>query len=242
MEGNILVRDSSPAWLRQGLESSLRALGTDYIDLYQIHWPDPKTPFEQTARALDDFVRDGKVRYVGVSNFDISQMETFGRTRRVDTLQPPYDLFRRDIEQTALPYCVGHGIGVLIYGPMAHGLLAGAMTPATTFAAGDWRSTSDLFRGQAFRRNLQIVDELRQFAQQRGCTVAQLAIAWTLANPAVDVAIVGARRPAQIEQTAPAAEIHLTATDLAEIERITTAAVSAGGPAPELMPSAEVAR
>jgi aryl-alcohol dehydrogenase-like predicted oxidoreductase len=131
---------------------------------------------------------------------------------------------------------------VLVYGPMAHGLLAGAMTPATSFAAGDWRATSDLFRGETFRHNLQIVDELREVAQQRGHSVAQLAIAWTLANPAVDVAIVGARRPAQIEQTAPAAEIRLATRDLSEIDRIAGGAASAGGPAPELMPSAGVAR
>jgi aryl-alcohol dehydrogenase-like predicted oxidoreductase len=236
-EGDRLVRDASPEWLRKGIESSLRALDTDYIDLYQVHWPDPATPFAETAAALDAMVREGKIRYVGVSNFDVEQMEAFARTRRVDALQPPYHLFRREIEQTILPYAYRHGIGMLVYGPMAHGLLAGTFTPDTSFPADDWRASSDVFHGEVFRRNLAIVDELKRFAQARGYTVAQLAIAWTLTNPAVDVAIVGARRPSQIEQTAPAAAIRLSAEELAEIDRITRPVVPVGGPAPEAMPS-----
>jgi aryl-alcohol dehydrogenase-like predicted oxidoreductase len=235
-EGDHVVRDFSPGWLRQGVESSLRYLGTDYIDLYQVHWPDPSTPFAETAEALDAMVREGKIRYIGVSNFDVDQMDVFARTRRIDTLQPPYHLFRREIEQTILPYCQQFGIGVLVYGPMAHGLLSGAMTPDTTFPSDDWRSKSALFHGESFRRNLVVVDELKQFAQLRGFTVAQLAIAWTLANPAVEVAIVGARRPSHIEQTAPAGAIRLTAEEMAEIDRITSSAVPVGGPAPEMMP------
>jgi aryl-alcohol dehydrogenase-like predicted oxidoreductase len=232
-EGDQLVRDASPAWLRQGLEASLRALGTDYIDLYQLHWPDSKTPFEETARAMDEFVKEGKVRYVGVSNFDASQMASFETTRKIDTLQPPYHLFRRDIENSVLPYTLRHGISVLIYGPLAHGLLTGKYTPQTVFRADDWRSKSPLFQGDLLRRNLAIVGELERFADQREFPAGQLAIAWTLANPAVDVAIVGARTPAQIEQTAPAAEIHLGTADLAEIERIMKKAAPVGGPAPE---------
>jgi aryl-alcohol dehydrogenase-like predicted oxidoreductase len=234
-EGDQLVRDASPAWLRQGLEASLRALGTDVIDLYQIHWPDPNTPFQETAQAMDEFVKEGKIRYVGVSNFDASQMATFEGTRKIDALQPPYHLFRRDIEKNILPYALKHRIGVLIYGPLAHGLLTGKYTPRTVFQADDWRSKSPLFHGEILRRNLQVIDELERFAQLREFPVAQLAIAWTLANPAVDVAIVGARTPQQIEQTAPAVSIHLETADLAEIERIMKAAVSVGGPAPELM-------
>jgi aryl-alcohol dehydrogenase-like predicted oxidoreductase len=237
-DGNRLVRDASPAWLRQGLEDSLRALGVDYVDLYQVHWPDPTTPFEETAAALDAFVREGKIRYVGVSNYNVAQMEAFRRARKLDALQPPYHLFRREIEVEILPYARQHGIGVLVYGPLAHGLLTGAMSEATTFPPDDWRSTSPLFHGGAFRANLAIVDALKRFADERGCAVGQLAIAWTLANPAVDVAIVGARNPRQIEQTAPAAELRLTPDDLAQIERIVSDAVPVGGPAPEAMPEA----
>ncbi len=231
--GDKTVRDSSPAWLRQGLEDSLRALGTDVIDLYQIHWPDPNTPFAETAHAMDAFVKEGKIRYVGVSNFDARQMADFEMTREIATLQPPYHLFRRDIEDSILPYTLERGIGVLIYGPLAHGLLTGRFTERTVLRADDWRSNNPLFQGEMLRRNLHVVDELERFAGQREFPVGQLAIAWTLANPAVDVAIVGARTAGQIEQTAPAAEMHLTTADLAQIERILRAAVPVGGPAPE---------
>lgn len=235
-DGSLTVRDSSPAALRSDLESSLRALGTDYIDIYQVHWPDPATPIATTAETLDEFVREGLVRFVGVSNYDPRDMTAFQRVRPVDTLQPPYHLFRRDIESSILPFAQEHGIGVLVYGPLAHGLLSGRMTETTTFAPDDWRSTSDLFEGEAFRRNLEVVRDLTDFAAARGATVAQVAIAWTLANPSVDVAIVGARSPEQIRQTAPAADLRLTPEDLAQIELILRSEVAVGGPAPEAMP------
>jgi aryl-alcohol dehydrogenase-like predicted oxidoreductase len=235
-DGGLTVRDSSPAALRSDLEASLRALGTDYIDIYQIHWPDPATPIATTAETLDEFVRQGLVRHVGVSNYDPREMTEFQRVRPIDTLQPPYHLFRREIEQSILPFAREHGIGVLVYGPLAHGLLSGRMTETTTFAPDDWRSNSDLFVGETFRRNLAVVRELTQFAARRDATVAQLAIAWTLANAAVDVAIVGARSPEQIRQTAPAADLRLSPEDIAQIELILRGEVAVGGPAPEAMP------
>ena len=228
-----MARDSSAGALRGDLEASLRFLGTDYVDLYQVHWPDPATPFSETAEALDDFVREGKVRHLGVSNYDARQMAAFQQTRPLDALQPPYHLFRREIEDSVLPYTAEHGIGVLVYGPMAHGLLTGRMTQDIAFAPGDWRANSDLFRGDTFRRNLRIVEELKAFAAERGTTVARLAIAWTLANPAVHVAIVGARTPDQISATLPAAEVRLSPDDLAHIEKITRGEVPVGGPVPE---------
>jgi aryl-alcohol dehydrogenase-like predicted oxidoreductase len=230
------VRDSSPAALRHDLESSLRALGTDYVDLYQVHWPDPATPITSTAETLDEFVREGLVRFVGVSNYDARQMAAFQQVRPIDTLQPPYHLFRREIEASILPFAREQGIGVLVYGPMAHGLLSGRMTAETTFAADDWRSKSEMFTGDAFRRNLAVVRDLGEFAAARNATVAQLAIAWTLANPAVDVAIVGARSPEQIRQTAPAAGIRLWLDDIHRIDSILRGDVAVGGPAPEAMP------
>ena len=230
------VRDSSPAALRADLEASLHALGTDYVDLYQVHWPDPATPIATTAAALQAFVDEGLVRHVGVSNYDPRQMTAFQQVRPIDTLQPPYHLFRRDIEKTILPFAREHGIGVLVYGPMAHGLLSGRMTEQTTFAPDDWRSKSDLFVGDTFRRNLAVGRDLTQLATRRGATIAQLAIAWTLANPAVDVAIVGARSPEQIRQTAPGADLRLSPEDLAAIELILRRDVAVGGPAPEAMP------
>jgi aryl-alcohol dehydrogenase-like predicted oxidoreductase len=230
------ARDSSPAALRRDLEASLRSLGTDYIDIYQVHWPDPATPIAVTADTLDAFVREGKVRYVGVSNYDAREMAAFQQVRPIDTLQPPYHMFRREIETSVLPFAREHGIGVLVYGPMAHGLLSGRMSDSTTFAPDDWRSKSDLFEGEAFVRNLALVNDLTEFATQRGVTVAQLAIAWTLANPAVHVAIVGARSAEQIRQTAPAADIRLSPDDLARIDQILRYEVPVGGPAPEAMP------
>jgi aryl-alcohol dehydrogenase-like predicted oxidoreductase len=230
------VRDSSPAGLRRGLESSLRALGAEYVDIFQVHWPDPATPIETTAATLDEFVREGLVRHVGVSNYDARQMTAFQRIRPIDTLQPPYHLFRREIEASILPFAQEHGIGVLVYGPLGHGLLSGRMTADTTFAADDWRSKSDLFVGEGFRRNLAVVRTLTDLAARRGATVAELAIAWTLANPAVDVAIVGARSAEQIRQTAPAADLRLSPEELAQIELILRGDVAVGGPAPEAMP------
>lgn len=235
MEGDKLLRDASALWIRQGVEQSLRNLGIDYIDLYQIHWPDPNTPFEETASTLDQLIHEGKIRYVGVSNYNVEQMRAFEKTRKLDALQPPYSLFRRDIEQDILPYTQEQGIGVLIYGPLAHGLLAGTFTPQTSFAADDWRNKSEIFHGKIFQRDLAVVEQLKQLAEQEGMTVAQLAIAWVLAQPAIDVAIVGARNPEQLEQTAPAGEIHLTQATLHEIERIMREAVPIGGPAPEGM-------
>ena len=235
-DGGLTVRDSSPAALRRDLEASLRALGTDYVDIFQVHWPDPATPIETTAETLDTFVREGLVRHVGVSNYDAREMTTFQSVRPIDTLQPPYHLFRRDIESSILPFAREHGIGVLVYGPLAHGLLSGRMTEDTTFAPDDWRSASDLFEGEAFRRNLAVVRDLSVVAAARGATVAQLAIAWTLANPAVDVAIVGARSPEQIRQTVPAAHLRLSPDEMAQIELILRAEVAVGGPAPEAMP------
>ena len=234
-EGGLPARDASPAGLRRDLEASLRSLGTDYVDLYQVHWPDPATPIAETAEALDAFVGEGKVRYVGVSNYDAREMTAFQQVRPIDTLQPPYHLFRRDIEASILPFAQEHGIGVLVYGPMAHGLLSGRMTETTTFAPDDWRSKSDMFTGEAFKRNLAIVRRLEAFAAERSVTVAQLAIAWTLANPAVDVAIVGARNPEQIRQTAPAADFRLTPDDLAQIDQIVRDEIPVSGPAPEKM-------
>jgi aryl-alcohol dehydrogenase-like predicted oxidoreductase len=228
-----MVRDSSAAWLRSGVEQSLRALGVQHIDLYQVHWPDPDVSFAETAGALQQLVDEGKIRHVGVSNYSVAQMAQFARTRPVETLQPAYHLFRREIEADIAPYAVEHDIGVLVYGPLAHGLLSGTMDEHTTFPAGDWRRQSPLFAGETFRRNLGIVRELERWAVERGHTVSQLAIAWTLAHRAVDVAIVGARRATHIADSVGAVDVELTEEDLAEIDRIMAGAVAVAGPSPE---------
>jgi len=239
MEGDRLLRDASGRWLREGVESSLRNLGTEYIDLYQIHWPDEHTPAEETGGALEDLGREGKIRHVGVSNYDVKQTDELARSGRVETVQPPYHLFRREIEDEILPYAMDHDIGVLVYGAMAHGLLTGTMTPETTFALDDWRATSPDFAGETFRLNLAVVERLRTIAQQRGISLPQLAVAWTLAHPAVQVTIVGARRPVHLDESAAAADIVLTPEDLAAIEAVLADATPVWGPHPEGMPPQE---
>jgi aryl-alcohol dehydrogenase-like predicted oxidoreductase len=216
------------------VDESLKALASDYIDLLQVHWPDPKTPLSETAGALAELVRAGKIRHVGVSNFDAEQMEEFSSTLPVETLQPPYHLFRRDIEASILPYTRAHDIGVLVYGPLAHGLLSGALTEGTRFPPGDWRDNSDVFKGETYRRNLRIVDALERFATvELGTTVSRLAIAWTLSNPAVQVAIVGTRNPSHVDDAIAAADLKLDEQALRRIDEIVSAEVAVGGPTPE---------
>lgn len=226
-------RNAGRDFLRKGVEESLRALDLDHIDLYQVHWPDENTPAEETAGALQELVDEGKIRHAGVSNYNAEQMAAFDRTRPVETLQPPYHLFRRGIEQEVLPYTREHDIGVLVYSPLASGLLTGTMSPDATFEDSDWRSQATAFRGETLRRNLEVVDRLADFASGRGITVSQLAIAWTLAQQGVHVAIVGARSARNIENSLAAADVELNQDDLAEIERITADGVSIEGAAPE---------
>jgi aryl-alcohol dehydrogenase-like predicted oxidoreductase len=235
MDGDRLVRDAGPAWLRKGVEASLEALATDYVDLYQVHWPDPGTPIPETASALAELMGEGLIRHVGVSNYSPAQIDEFAAVLPVETVQPPYHLFRRDIEADLLPYAAAHHIGVLAYGPLAHGLLGGTIAETSTFDASDWRSHSPAFTGPGFRRNLEVVAALRAFAARRGATIGQLAVAWVLANPAVQVAIVGARTPAHLAESLGALDLTLSHADLAEIDQIMAAAVPVGGPTPEGM-------
>lgn len=229
-----VARDASPRWIRDGVEASLKALGTDYIDLYQIHWPDPRTPFGNTAGALAELVVAGKVRHVGVSNFDAGQMEDFSKALQVETLQPPYHMFRRDIEATILPHTRAHDIGVLVYGPLAHGLLSGSLTEDSKFAPNDWRSKSPVFKGEAYRHNLAVVSALQRFAEfELGIKVSRLAVAWTLANPAVHVAIVGTRNPMHVDDAVAATDVSLDQQTMKVIEEIIRSEVPVGGPSPE---------
>ena len=232
--GNGVVRDASPAWIRKGVEDSLQALGSDHIDLYHVHWPDPSTPLEDTAATLAELVSEGKVRHVGVSNFDVEQIQEFSATLPVETLQPPYHLFRRGIEATILPYTAVNDIGVLVYGPLAHGLLGGRLGADTVFPAGDWRASSDVFHGDTYRRNLAVVSNLERLAtQELGVSLSQLAVAWTVANPAVQVAIVGTRNASHIEEATAAVEIHLDEEVMDRIDQIMADATQVAGPSPE---------
>jgi aryl-alcohol dehydrogenase-like predicted oxidoreductase len=229
--GHCLKADS----IRRECEASLRRLRVEAIDLYQIHWPDPSVSFAATAETLARLADEGKIRHVGVSNFDAGQIAELSRTRAVETLQPPYSLFNRELEAAVLPYCREHEIGVLVYGPLAHGLLTGAMSPETSFAEDDWRRVSPSLTGDTFHRNLEIVDQLASFAAERGWKVSQLAIAWTLAHPGIHVAIVGSRSRTHIEESLGALEIHFSERELGEIENIIADAATIEEATPETM-------
>ncbi len=226
-------RDSGREMLRSGVEDSLKALGVDYIDLYQIHWPDPETPFGDTAGYLQELVDEGKIRHVGVSNYDAEQLAAFETVRPAETLQPPYHLFRRAIEDSVLPYCIEHNVGTLVYSPLGSGLLTGAMDENTTFEDDDWRGQASAYTGEKFKQNLAAVEKLKAFAAERDLHVSQLAVAWALAKPGVDVAIVGARSAKHIETSLAAADVELSESDVAEIERIAGEGVQVEGAAPE---------
>lgn len=230
-----VVRDSSEEWLRQGLEESLEHLGVDTIDLYQVHWPDLETPFEEVAATLEGFKEEGLVRAVGVSNYDADQMIAFERGGNLDALQPPYHMLRRDVEASILPYCRRNGVGVLTYGALAHGLLTGKYGADASFGERDWRSGNPWFQGEVLERNLQVVDRLAELAGDLGTDVKKLAIAWVLEHPAVDAAIVGARTPGHVEGTAPAAELDLSDGTMERVDAILEDAVPMGGATPELV-------
>lgn len=202
-------------------DASLRRLSTDYIDLYQMHWPDNVgTPVEESIRALDDLVKAGKVRYTGVSNFDVPLLKRAESVRHIDSVQPQYNLFNREPEGALFPYCQEHGTGVVAYSPLSSGLLGGNYTPEKTFPEGDWRATHPDFTGEGLRRNVARVDRLKEIAQRFGKTVPQLAVAWVLAHSAVTSAIVGIRRPSHLEGILPAADWHLDEETLREIESV----------------------
>jgi aryl-alcohol dehydrogenase-like predicted oxidoreductase len=193
---------------------------------------------DETAAALADLVAEGKVRHVGVSNFDADQMAALSASLPVETLQPPYHLFHRTIEASILPFTASHDIGVLVYGPLAHGLLGGNLRQDTKFHPGDWRASSADFRGDTYTRNLATVASLQHLADELGISLSRLAVAWTLANPAVHVAIVGTRNPAHVDEAVAAADVLLEPEVLHRIDRIMAAAVPIAGPSPEAMPEA----
>lgn len=220
------ARDSSRANILREIDVSLRRLGTDYVDLLLVHWPDPNTPFEVTMRALEEVVESGRARFVGVSNFTLEMMKTAARERRIDVIQVGYHLFDRRMEQEIFPYCVEQGIGVMGYGSLAHGLLTGAFKADHAFEANDWRGLGaafgqGLFRGENFKANLAVVERLKhEVAEPRGVPLSQIALAWVLRNPALSTALVGARTPAEVEANVAGSELVLSVDELAKIEEI----------------------
>ncbi|MBI5552459.1 MAG: aldo/keto reductase [Desulfobacterales bacterium] len=205
-------------------ERSLKNLDTDRIDLYQIHWPPgtfghPLVPLEETMRALTDLKSQGKIRAIGVSNFNRQQMEAVAQYGPVESLQPPYSLFWRALEADAGPYCQEQGLSILAYSPMAQGLLTGKFGPGHAFAKGDHRVAHRLFQPEHFERVQKALAELRPIAEKYKLTLGQLALAWVIAQPGC-CAIAGARNSEQAVQNAAAGEVTLGAEDLAAMDRI----------------------
>ncbi len=208
----------------EACERSLKNLQTDYIDLYQIHWPSGSfnteiVPIEETMKALNHLKEQGKIRAIGVSNFSLTQLEEAAQYGRIDSLQPPYSLFWRYIETEAMPYCVDHQISILAYSPLAQGLLTGKFQPGHQFDPEDNRSQNKLFQGETFEIAHEAIKQLSPIAQRYECTLAQLTLAWLIAQPQTQ-AIVGARNAQQARDNAKAAAIKLSAEDLQTIDRI----------------------
>jgi len=208
--------------IRREVEDSLRRLSVDVIDLYQIHWPpEPDSPeLEEGWSTMADLKREGKVRWIGVSNFNVAQLKRAKAIAPVTSLQPPYSLLHREIEDDILPYCLREGIGVIVYSPMASGLLTGAMTRerAAKLPKDDWRSSHADFTEPNLSRNLALVELLREIAKRHNRSVGEVAIAWTLHHPAVTGAIVGARNARQAEGVMRAGDLRLNDKEVNEIE------------------------
>lgn len=226
-------RDSSPAFLRKTLEHSLRLLGTDYVDVYFIHWPDRSRPYAEVAGTMEGFVREGLVRHVGLSNFTVAEMQAFREGGPFGVAQVPYNLLWRDVEHAVLPYCERENVGVMGWSALASGLLTGALGRGHHFQAGDWRgqapadrersaqsdSLPGMFQGEDERLNA-VIDRLKQEASARSVSLAQLALAWVLSHPSGIIPIVGAQEPAHAEASAAAVELALDADAVASLAAI----------------------
>lgn len=222
-------RSLRPDSIRRECEDSLRRLRTDAIDLYQVHWPvENSDELADGWATMAQLQREGKVRWIGASNFDVAQLRAARQIAPITSLQPPYSLIRREIEQEILPFCLSEEIGVIVYSPMASGLLTGAMTRqrAEALPADDWRGRDPEFREPRLSRNLELVERLRAVGERHGRPPGQVAIAWVLRHPAVTGAIVGGRSAEQVEQIAPASDLRLTEGEIGEIEGMTEMAAS----------------
>jgi aryl-alcohol dehydrogenase-like predicted oxidoreductase len=224
-DNKTIGRNSKREHILRHTEGCLRRLNTDVIDLMLIHWPDHDTPFAEPIGALEELKTAGKIRYYGVSNFTVEMMEECERHGHLTANQVGYHLYDRRMEAQVLPYCLQHNIGYMAYGSLAFGLLTGAFTPETTFVEWDWRSKGKafglpLFERDDFLRELRVTERLKTLAADHGRSVAQLAIAWVLGNPAVTVALVGMRNAHELAENVQAAEWKLSEADRAEIDHI----------------------
>jgi aryl-alcohol dehydrogenase-like predicted oxidoreductase len=224
-QDGVIYRDSRPARIRREVEDSLRRLRTDVIDLYQVHWPDLETPFAETARTLDDLRSEGKIRAIGVSNFSPAQMDAFRAFARLDAVQPPYNLFEREIEADVLPYARRTALTVLSYGALCRGLLSGRISAATKFEGDDLRKVDPKFQGARLRQYLAAVDALGALAHERfGKSVLALAVRWVL-DQGPTIALWGARRPEQLDPLAEIEGWHIDEATRGEIDAILARAI-----------------
>ena len=217
-----IYRDGSPARIVGGLEESLRRLRTDYVDLFLVHWPDTERPLEPTMRAMQDILASGKARFIGVSNFNVEQMQIGLAAGPLHSHQMGYNLFDRRVEKQIMPFCAENGMGIMVYGSLCYGLLTGTWTPETTLLDWDWRSKGlafgqPIFQGENLLRNLEVVEKLKGIASARGVTMPQLAMNWVLHNPAVTVGLTGPRKASEIEDTLGAIGWELTPAELTQI-------------------------
>ena len=220
-----VYRNATRARILQEVDDSLRRLRTDYIDIYQVHWPDPKVPVEETAEAMRSLYEAGKIRAIGVSNFSVAQMESFRRVAPLHVLQPPYNLFERAVETDILPYARANHIVTLGYGALCRGLLSGRMRPDTRFEGDDLRRIDPKFQAPRFAQYVEAVRQLDEFAQRRfGRHVIQLAVRWML-DQGISVALWGGRRPDQLEAALGVAGWSLQTADREQVERIVNAAI-----------------
>jgi aryl-alcohol dehydrogenase-like predicted oxidoreductase len=221
-----VFRNASRARIRKEVEDSLRRLRTDVIDIYQVHWPDPKTPIEETAEAMLDLHRAGKIRAIGVSNFSVAQMEDFRSIAPLHTAQPPYNLFERDTEADVVPYCHTNGIATLAYGPLCRGLLSGRITSDTRFTGDDIRQQDPKFQPPRLNQYVAAVQQLDRFAKQNyGKRVIHLAMRWVLDSDGITFALWGARRPEQLDAVSEISGWKIDASAMREIDRIVTSCV-----------------
>jgi aryl-alcohol dehydrogenase-like predicted oxidoreductase len=214
--GKSLKSDS----IRRECEASLRRLNTDVIDLYQMHWPEPDEQIEEGWAEMAKLKEEGKVRWIGVSNFNVSQMARAAQIAPISSLQPPYSLVSPEIEESILPYCLENNVGVLVYSPMKSGLLTGAMSKerVANLAPDDFRRRAVAFQEPNLSKNLKLVEILREIGERHGRTPGEAAIAWTLRHPAVTAAIVGMRSPQQVDGVIGALDFRLSHDEIAEIE------------------------
>jgi len=240
-ERGAVRRNASAARIRAEIEDSLRRLQTDYVDIYQVHWPDPATPMEETAKAMQALYDAGKIRAIGVSNFSPAQMDDFTKSSKLHTVQPPYNLFERVAELDVLPYATSHNLTALTYGALCRGLLSGTMREDTTFKGDDLRRTDPKFQPPRFAQYLRAVHRLDELARARyGKSVLQLALRWLLDRPGVGAALWGARRPDQVDPVSGVFDFSLDADAKAEIDRIISEEVK-DGVGPEFMAPPEEA-